>query len=80
MPGFRALLERFGRRSDQPEPAAGSTGPDGPPLPVPNPKNVARFEPMPEFATKLPVEAAGAPGRAGAEALYQKWAGKWQEF
>src|SRR5579862_8225314 len=41
---------------------------------------VARFEPVPEFSTTLPVDAPGAPGRAGAEALYAKWATKWQEF
>ncbi|HLZ68588.1 MAG TPA: hypothetical protein VKV26_01640 [Dehalococcoidia bacterium] len=34
----------------------------------------------PAFATKLAVDSAGAPGRAGAEALYQKWAARWQEF
>ncbi|GEM_PF-2232906 len=34
----------------------------------------------PEFATRLAVESPGAPGRAGAEALYNKWAARWQEF
>ena len=39
-----------------------------------------RFEPAPEFSTRLEVDRPGAPGRAGAEALYRKWADKWQEF
>lgn len=34
----------------------------------------------PEFATRLAVDSPGAPGRAGAEALYNKWAARWQEF
>ena len=34
----------------------------------------------PEFSTRLAVDSVGAPGRAGAEALYQKWASRWQEF
>jgi hypothetical protein len=77
MPSFRTLLDRLGRRREQPQPgdARGAAAvPEGPR------KNVARFEPLPEFSTRLPVDAAGAPGRAGAEALYQKWAGAWQEF
>jgi hypothetical protein len=40
----------------------------------------AAFEPVPEFTTRLAVESPGAPGMAGAEALYRKWADKWQEF
>lgn len=34
----------------------------------------------PAFATRLPVDSPGAPGRDGAEALYAKWADRWQEF
>lgn len=37
-------------------------------------------EPVPAFTTKLPVNAPGAPGMAGAEALLRKWADRWQEF
>jgi hypothetical protein len=44
------------------------------------PRNVARFEPAPDFSTKLAIDAPGGPGRAGAEALYKKWSSKWQEF
>ena len=40
----------------------------------------ATFEPAPEFSTRLAVESPGGPGMAGAEALYRKWADKWQEF
>ena len=35
---------------------------------------------VPEFETRLAVDSPGAPGRAGAEALYKKWASRWQEF
>lgn len=42
--------------------------------------SAARFEPVPEFSTRLAIESPGAPGREGAEALYKKWASKWQEF
>jgi len=38
------------------------------------------IQPAPSFYTKLAVDAPGAPGRAGAEALYEKWAARWQEF
>lgn len=34
----------------------------------------------PDFSTRLAVDSPGAPGMAGAEALYQKWAARWQEF
>ncbi len=34
----------------------------------------------PAFYTKLAVDSPGAPGRAGAEVLYEKWAARWQEF
>jgi hypothetical protein len=37
-------------------------------------------QPIPAFATKLPVDAPGAPGMAGAEALFRKWSARWQEF
>lgn len=35
---------------------------------------------LPAFATKLPVDAPGAPGMAGAEALFRKWSERWLEF
>jgi len=34
----------------------------------------------PTFDTRLDVDSPGAPGRAGAEAMYSKWAARWQEF
>jgi len=37
-------------------------------------------ETVPAFSTRLAVDSPGAPGRAGAEALYNKWASRWQEF
>jgi hypothetical protein len=68
MPGFLSKLLR------KPEPNSAIAVSDA------GVKNVARFEPAPEFATRLAVDSPGAPGRAGAEALYKKWAAKWQEF
>ncbi len=35
---------------------------------------------VPMFATRLAVNSPGAPGLAGAEALYNKWSARWQEF
>ena len=37
-------------------------------------------EEPPPFSTTLAVDSPGAPGRAGAEALYAKWSSRWQEF
>ncbi len=37
-------------------------------------------EEPPPFNTTLAVDSPGAPGRAGAEALYAKWSSRWQEF
>jgi hypothetical protein len=39
-----------------------------------------KAEIAPAFETRLAVESPGSPGRAGAEALYQRWAARWQEF
>jgi hypothetical protein len=47
---------------------------------APGAGTAASREVMPPFASKLAIDSPGAPGRAGAEALYQKWAAKWQEF
>ena len=38
------------------------------------------IETPPPFSTTLAVDSPGAPGRAGAEALYNKWSSRWQEF
>ncbi len=53
---------------------------DGVPVATPAVAAGSAAEPAPEFSTRLAVDSPGAPGRAGAEALYQKWAAKWQEF
>ena len=37
-------------------------------------------EAPPPFSTTLAVDSPGAPGRAGAAALYAKWSSRWQEF
>ncbi len=72
-------LQRLKKQDTRPQSAPGFetwAADDGNPRPV----SAVSGEVMPPFATKLAVDSPGAPGRAGAEALYQKWAAKWQEF
>lgn len=59
-------------------PVAAPTTVSAAPAPLSGPTFPVEF--APEFSTRLAVDSAGAPGRAGAEALYQKWAARWQEF
>ncbi len=71
-------LQRLTKREDRPQTASSfetRVADDRDPRP-----EAAGGEIVPPFASKLAVDSPGAPGRAGAEALYQKWASKWQEF
>lgn len=65
-------LRRLASRPEPP-PRLAPSEPPQPPAPL-----VA--EQRPAFATRLAVDSPGGPGRAGAEALYTKWADRWQEF
>jgi hypothetical protein len=68
-----AWLKRLSGRGGREDRAPVATAP-----PPASPTFKAEFAPA--FATRLAVDSPGAPGRAGAEALYKKWAARWQEF